>query len=220
MNQDQLSAQKIKEQGLLPLFYYDDAAVCIAITKALYEAGIYSIEFTNRGEMALENFKLILKERDRSMSGLLLGVGTIKTHREAVAFIESGADFLVSPVFDRNICDAAYTHKKFWVPGCTTPTEIHVAQQAGCNFIKLFPGNLLGPSYIEAIQPLFTGLDYVVTGGVDTTEENINAWFKSGVACIGMGSKLITKDLLQSKDYAGLTAKTKDVLAIIKRARK
>jgi 2-dehydro-3-deoxyphosphogluconate aldolase/(4S)-4-hydroxy-2-oxoglutarate aldolase len=220
MSKEQLAVQKIKEQGLLPLFYHDDAAVCIAIAKALYQAGVHTIEFTNRGGRAMENFKLILKERDQSMPGLLLGVGTIKTGTEAISFIESGADFLVSPVFDKGVCDAASSHKIFWVPGCTTPTEINVAQQAGCSFIKLFPGNLLGAGYIEAIRPLFTGLDFVVTGGVDTTEENIRTWFKSGVACIGMGSKLISKDILQSKDYEGLTTKTKEVLATIKKVRK
>jgi 2-dehydro-3-deoxyphosphogluconate aldolase/(4S)-4-hydroxy-2-oxoglutarate aldolase len=217
MNTVQLSGQKIKEQGLLPLFYHDDATVCISITRALYEAGLRCVEFTNRGTKALENFHLILKEREASMPELLLGAGTIKNKNEAISFIHAGADFLVSPVFDSGICDAAQTQKILWVPGCLTPTEINVAQQSGCSLIKLFPGNLLGPGYVKSIMPLFTGLDFIVTGGVEPTEENISAWFKSGVTGVGLGSKLITKNIIRNSDYNGLTAKTKELISIIRK---
>ena len=104
-----------------------------------------------------------------------------------------------------------------WIPGCTTPTEIHVAQQAGCKLIKLFPGNVLGPGFVEAIMPLFRGIDFTITGGVEATEENLRAWFNAGVKVVGMGSKLITKDILKNGDYEGLKAKTKEVLSIIKK---
>jgi 2-dehydro-3-deoxyphosphogluconate aldolase / (4S)-4-hydroxy-2-oxoglutarate aldolase len=215
MNKEVLNSQKIKEQGLLPLFYHDDAEGCIAVTRALYEAGIRCIEFTNRGNRASENFGLMLKERDVSFPGLLLGVGTIKNKSEANSFIHAGADFLVSPVFDSGIREAAQAHKILWIPGCLTPTEINVAQQTGCSLIKLFPGNLFGPGYIEAIMPLFTGLDFIVTGGVEPTEENINAWFKSGVTGVGLGSKLITKNIIQNTGYSGLTIKTKELMSIV-----
>lgn len=215
MTTETSAIQKIKEQGLVPLFYHDDIATCTAVTGALYEAGVRCIEFTNRGAKALEIFGELVKEKNKSMPGLLLGIGTIKTDDEATAFLDAGADFLVSPVFDSSVCDTAYSNKTLWMPGCMTPTEIHVAQQAGCNMIKLFPGNLLTPGFVEAIMPLFTGLDFIVTGGVDTSEENIKAWFKSGVTAIGLGSKLITKSILQDADYEGLKRKTKEVISII-----
>ena len=215
MNKESLTIQKIKEQQLLPLFYHDDITVCIAVTKALYEAGIRCVEFTNRGSKALENFSALIRERNNSMPEMLLGIGTIKNGDEATIFINAGAGFLVSPVFDSSVCDVANLNKILWIPGCMTVTEIHTAQKAGCNLIKLFPGNILGPGFVEAIMPLFNGLDFIVTGGVDTTEENLNAWFKAGVAGVGMGSKLITKNILQNKNYEELKVKTKKVIAVI-----
>lgn len=205
----------IKAQKILPLFYHDESTVCIAICKALYEAGIRCIEFTNRGDNAMQNFTTLVKEKDSSMPELLLGIGTVKSAEDAAAFINAGADFLVSPVFDSGVCDAAYMNKILWIPGCMTPTEIHAAEQAGCTLVKLFPGNTLGPGFAEAVKPLFSNLDFIVTGGVDTTKENLIAWFKSGVAGVGMGSKLITKDILQNKDYEQLKVKTREVIAVI-----
>jgi 2-dehydro-3-deoxyphosphogluconate aldolase / (4S)-4-hydroxy-2-oxoglutarate aldolase len=215
MEREQDVINKIKQQALLPLYYHNDASVCINVLKALYESGIRSVEFTNRGTQAFENFKTLVNERDASMPGLLLGIGTIKTGDDATKFINSGADFLVSPVFDTSVCDVAYMNKILWIPGCMTPTEIHVAEQAGCRLIKLFPGNVLGPGYVEAILPLFKGLDFVVTGGVDLTEESIGAWFKSGVAAVGMGSKLISKTVLQNKTFDDLRKNTAAVMNII-----
>lgn len=217
---EQTALQTIKEQGLLPLFYHDEIEVCLAVTTALYKAGVRAIEFTNRGKNALENFKQLIAAREKQMPGLLLAVGTIKTGDEANKFINAGADFLVSPVFDKDVCDAAYLNKVLWIPGCMTPTEIHTAQQAGCKLVKLFPGNLLGPSFVEAIQPLFTGIDYMVTGGVDTTAENINAWFNAGVTAVGMGSKLISKKILETKAYDQLSNETAKVLQLILSAKK
>ena len=216
--EDQLIQQLIRN-GLLPLFYHDDVNVCVSVANPLYEAGVNCIEFTNRGPKAHENFKELVRLRDEKMKGLLLAVGTIKTGTEAQKFLDAGADFLISPVFDSSVCDTAYLNKTLWIPGCTTPTEIHVAQQAGCKMIKLFPGNMLGPGFVEAIMPLFSGIDFAVTGGVEATEENIGAWFRSGAKVVGMGSKLLTKDILKNGDYDGLKAKTGEVLSIIKKIR-
>jgi len=219
MEREQQIIELVKQQGLLPLFYHDSSDTCVAVTRALYEAGVRCIEFTNRGPQALNNFRQLVRQRDAGMKDLLLAVGTIKTAEHARRFIDAGADFLISPFFDHAVCDEAYLQKVFWIPGCTTPTEIHVAEQAGCTMIKLFPGNTLGPSFVEAIKPLFPDLDFVVTGGVDTTEENIKSWFKSGVCGVGMGSKLISKDVLERGDFQKLEAATKEVLQIIQKLR-
>ena len=217
MQREDQHIQRLKEAALLPLYYHDDPAVCLSVASALYDSGIKSIEFTNRGEQALENFKQLVKLRDKEMKGLLLAVGTIKNGADAQKFLDAGADILISPVFDSSVCDAAYLNKVLWIPGCTTPTEIHVAQQAGCKMIKLFPGNLLGPGFVEAIMPLFSGIDFAVTGGVEATEENLRSWFNSGAKVVGMGSKLITKDILKNNDYDTLRANTKQVLRIIEK---
>jgi 2-dehydro-3-deoxyphosphogluconate aldolase/(4S)-4-hydroxy-2-oxoglutarate aldolase len=220
MEREQQIKQQVKQQGILPLFYHNDSQVCMAVTRSLYDAGIRIIEFTNRGEKALANFKELVLQRDKDMKDLLLAVGTIKTTEHAKQFIDAGADFLISPVFDNAVCDEAYLQKIFWIPGCMTPTEIHMAEQAGCTLIKLFPGNVLGPSFVEAIKPLFSQLDFVVTGGVDTTEENIKSWFKSGVCAVGMGSKLISKKLMEQKDYSTIEKDTKTVLALLQSIKK
>jgi 2-dehydro-3-deoxyphosphogluconate aldolase/(4S)-4-hydroxy-2-oxoglutarate aldolase len=217
MEQEEQLIQELKAIGLLPLFYHDNAETCLAVANTLYDAGVKCIEFTNRGEYALENFKQLVKLRDEKMKGLLIAIGTIKTGSEAQKFIDAGADFLISPIFDSGVCDTVYLNKTLWIPGCTTPTEIHVAQQAGCKLIKLFPGNVLGPGYVEAIMPLFSGIDFTITGGVEATEENISAWFKAGIKVVGMGSKLITKDILKNKDYVTLKSKTIEVISIIRK---
>lgn len=199
----------------MPLFYHDDEAVCRIIVKTLYNAGIRVIEFTNRGPQALVNFNILVKERDHSMPDLLLGIGTIKTANDASEFLEAGADLLVSPIFDSGVCDVAYMQKVLWIPGCMTPSEINVAASAGCNMIKLFPGNVLGTGFIEAVKPVFPGLDFIITGGVEVTEENMRGWFNSGACAVGLGSKLISKNLLEQHNYDAIEALTKQSLQIV-----
>ncbi len=217
MENDTMIKKQIKEQGILPLFYHDSIEVCIAVTNALYQAGIRSIEFTNRGVNAFENFKLLVQQRDKQWQGLLLAVGTIKSVDEANNFFKEGADFLISPVFDMEIFTAAKQCKVLWIPGCTTPTEIYAAEKAGCTVIKLFPGNSLMPSFVEAIKPLFPQIDFLVTGGVDITEDNLKAWFRSGVVAVGIGSKLITSEVLKNELYGDLKITTEQVLSIVKK---
>ena len=214
MTEDQMKAY-VKKVKLLPLFYHDDIAICKEIVKALYTAGIRCIEFTNRGPLALENFKLLLADRNENYPDLVLAIGTIQNQKEAQSFIEAGADFLISPFFDQSIADIAYLHKKLWIPGCMTSTEIHMAEIAGCDLIKLFPGNVLGPGFVTAIKPIFPSLSFLVTGGVDTSKENLTAWFKAGVVGVGMGSKLMSEEVLASKNYTVIETETAKALTII-----
>lgn len=211
---EQLTAV-IKSQIILPLFYHDDETVCLAITDALYAGGIRAIEFTNRGKNALANFKALVDKRDR-LKGLYLGVGTITTAEQATQFIDAGADFLISPVFDATVADTTYLQKIPWIPGCMTPTEIHVAATAGCNLIKLFPGNVLGTSFVQAIKPLFPSLDFVVTGGVEANKQNIELWLKAGVMGVGLGSKFITEEIITNKKFDELTKQTAALLHSLK----
>jgi len=216
MEREAALINQIKNEGMLPLFYHDDVTVCENVLQALYNGGVRCVEFTNRGVHALPNFKHLVSLKS-TMPGLILGIGTIKTPQDATSFIEAGADFLVSPCFDASVADVAYMHKVLWIPGCMTPTEIHVAQKSGATLIKLFPGNVLGPGFVEAIKSLFTGVDFLVTGGVEPTEQNIGAWFKAGVVGVGLGSKLITKDVLANKNYKQLEIQTKELVQLIKK---
>ncbi len=214
MEREEDIINQICNGGLLPLFYHDDITVCKNVVQALYNGGIRCIEFTNRGKNALINFTQLIAFKSE-FPGLLLGIGTIKTSEQATSFINAGADFLVSPIFDTAVADIAYMQKIAWIPGCMTPTEIHVAQQAGCKLIKLFPGNVLGPGFVEAIMPLFSGLRFVVTGGVDVTKESLEKWINSGVEGVGLGSKLITLSILANGEYKQLTSTTSTVVEIM-----
>lgn len=202
----------IRTQGVLPLFFHADPTVCTEVVKALYRAGIRLVEFTNRGPAAYDNFLELVKLKEQGLPDLQLAVGTIRTAEQATRFMEAGADFLISPVFDADVCDAAYLQKIPWIPGCMTPTEIHVAENAGCGLVKLFPGNILGPGFVSAIRELFPGMNFMPTGGVEVNRDNLKAWLDAGVCAVGLGSKLISKSLLENKSYDIIGQQTKEAL--------
>ncbi len=220
METEQYYQDAIREQSLVPLFYHDDPATCTGILQALYSVGIRLVEFTNRGDQALSNFETLVQERDKNMSGLHLGVGTIRTPDQASRFIDLGADLLISPLFDSGICDIAYMQKILWIPGCMTPTEIQTAASAGCVLIKLFPGNLLGPGFVEAVRPLFPGIDYMITGGVEADEANFRSWFHAGAVALGMGSKLITREDADNKNFSAIAERAALLLQWVQQAKK
>jgi len=220
MTKPELIIEGIVQQGVLPLFFNKDESLSIEVLKVLYAAGIRMVEYTNRGEAALQNFKAMRKLADAEMPGMYLGIGTIKTPEMANAFIDAGADYLISPVFDASVCDVAYLNKMLWVPGCMTPTEIHEAEKAGCTLVKLFPGNVLGPGFVGAIKELFPKLKFMPTGGVELEAENLKGWFKSGVVAVGMGSKLITKQILDNRDFDALKRNTEEALTLVADIRK
>ena len=211
--------QLIPQQGILPLYFYKDTDVSIQVLKALFNAGIRTVEYTNRGEAALKNFKEMRRVCDTELKGMYLGVGTIKDAVSAQAFIDAGADYIISPGLVEDAIKVADKNGIFWVPGCMTPTEIIRAEQLGAKMVKLFPGNILGPSFLSAVKELFPNLLFMPTGGVDLDKENISGWFKAGVCAVGMGSKLISKPLLEQKDYAKIEELTREALGIIKSIR-
>jgi 2-dehydro-3-deoxyphosphogluconate aldolase / (4S)-4-hydroxy-2-oxoglutarate aldolase len=188
-------------QGILPLFYYEDVEVSLEVIRTIYKAGIRVLEYTNRGKHAYENFKILSKVLSKEMPDMYLGVGTIKNVSEAEAFADAGAEFIVSPIINPEIAKIAQKYKLLWIPGCMTPTEIYSAQKCGAELIKIFPANVVGPGFISAIKELFPGQLFIPTGGVDLTAENIGSWFNAGVCAVGLGSKLISKDVLENKQY-------------------
>jgi 2-dehydro-3-deoxyphosphogluconate aldolase/(4S)-4-hydroxy-2-oxoglutarate aldolase len=215
MSKSKQIADAIIAQGMLPLYFNADQTVSVDILKAVYKAGVKALEYTNRGEAALANFKKMVEVRNAEMPGMLLGVGTIKNLQTAKDYMAAGADFLVSPGFVKEVADYAVANDIFYAPGCMTPTEIIAAENAGIKFIKLFPGNMLGPEFLSGIKDIFPKLLFMPTGGVDTTRENIEGWFKAGVCAVGMGSKLISKKLMEAKDYGTIETMTKEVLELI-----
>jgi 2-dehydro-3-deoxyphosphogluconate aldolase / (4S)-4-hydroxy-2-oxoglutarate aldolase len=206
----------IIQQGMLPLYFNADETVSVDVLKTIYRAGVKVVEYTNRGEAALKNFTKLIQIRNAEMPDLMIGVGTIKNLAQAESYMNVGADFLVSPGFVKKVATYAVKNNIFYAPGCMTPSEIIAAENAGVKFIKLFPGDMLGPKFLSGIKDIFPNLLFMPTGGVDTTAENIGGWFKAGVCAVGMGSKLISKDLMAAKDYATIEKTTREVLALIK----
>lgn len=208
------------QQGVLPLYFNKDEDVSISVLKALYDAGIRTVEYTNRGEAALQNFKALRRVCDTELTGMHLGIGTIKNAEQAKAFVDAGADYLISPGVVEDAAAVAAQNGLLYVPGCMTPTEIIKAESLGATLVKIFPGNVLGPGFVSAIKELFSGLKFIITGGVEPEEGNLRGWFSAGAAAVGMGSKLITKQILETKDYAKITTLTKDSLQLIQSIKK
>ena len=205
----------IVKQGILPLYFNADENVTIEILRAIYRGGIKAVEYTSRGETAFSNFTKMVEVRNAEMPDMLLGIGTIKNLKQAEEYYNAGADFFISPGFVPEVAAFLKSKEVLYSPGCMTPTEIITAENAGVKFIKLFPGNVLGPSFLSAIKDIFPNLVFMPTGGVDTTKENIQEWFTAGVSAVGMGSKLISKKLMENKDYAAIESETKRVLALV-----
>jgi len=215
MRKTQEITDAIIHQGILPLYFNTDESVSLEVLKSIYKAGINAVEYTNRGDAALVNFKKMAELRNAEMPGLLLGVGTIKNMQHVKDYLAAGADFLVSPGFVPDVAAFCVANDIFYAPGCMTPTEIIAAENAGIKFIKLFPGNIMGTEFLTTIKDIFPKLLFMPTGGVDTTKESIESWYKAGVCAVGMGSKLISKKLMEGKDYTTIENETRKVLGLI-----
>ncbi|WP_291907388.1 bifunctional 4-hydroxy-2-oxoglutarate aldolase/2-dehydro-3-deoxy-phosphogluconate aldolase [Chitinophaga sp. CB10] len=205
-----------RQSGVIPVFYHEDVNVCLEVLQACYEGGLRVFEFTSRGAAARANFKAMLEKKNATMPEMYLGIGTIKNADDAAFFADAGADFIVCPIADP--ATAAVCHEKqiTWIPGCMTPTEISVAEKNGAQLVKLFPGNVLGPGFATAIKPLFPNLKFMPTGGVEPTADSMKSWFDAGVVCVGMGSNLLSKSLIESRDWGGLKEKVMQTFAILK----
>ena len=205
----------IKQQKVMPLYYHDSAAISMQAAWALYAGGIRLIEYTNRGANALKNFNELRKLVDAEMKDLQLGVGTIKSADDAKKFIAAGADFVVAPIVNPEVADVVHQNKLLWIPGCFTNTEIYTAETSGASLLKIFPGGVGGPSYITALKEIFPNLDFMPTGGVEPTVASIHGWLKAGVVAVGMGSKMVSKEILDNGQFEKLTETAKSVLKII-----
>jgi 2-dehydro-3-deoxyphosphogluconate aldolase/(4S)-4-hydroxy-2-oxoglutarate aldolase len=219
MKNKQAILDSILNQGMLPLFFYENPEVSLQVVRTLYKAGVRVMEYTNRAKEAFENFKVLKAAQEKEMPDLYLGIGTIKTGEDAIKFVNAGADFIVAPTVNTDVADIAGKNKMLWIPGCMTPTEIHLAQQHKAVLIKIFPANVLGPGYIAAISDVFRGQLFMPTGGVELNKDNISGWFRAGVAAVGVGSKLITKQILQNQLYDQLYTDTLNALQLLQTAR-
>lgn len=204
----------MRSTGLVPLFTHDDAQEAQEVVEAAYKGGVRVFEFTNRRKNSYDVFVHLLKQREK-YPDLMLGIGTIMDAATTKKFIDAGADFIISPILKLEMAEVCHQHNKHWIPGCATLTEIVTARDHGAEIIKVFPGSVLGPGFVSSIMPVVAGLNLMITGGVEPTEQNLSAWFKAGAMCVGLGSQLFTKDILQNKDWPSLQRKVTDALNII-----
>ena len=207
--------KQMQDSGMVPLFYHHDIEVAKSVLKACYDGGARLMEFTNRGDFAIEIFNQLIKYSIAELPGMILGVGSVTDAAAASLYMLSGANFIVTPVFREDIAVVCNRRKVLWSPGCGSLTEIAQAEEMGCEVVKLFPGSTYGPEFIKAIKGPQPWTSIMPTGGVSTDKDNLKAWFDAGVTCVGMGSQLISKDILANKDYSTLSANVMAALDLI-----
>lgn len=214
---DRLSIyQTMLDTGLVPLFYRADPEVATAVATAVAEGGARILEFTNRGPGALPVFMALRAHIDREDLPLSLGIGSIVDAATGALFVAHGAEFVVGPTFSGELAKLCNRRKIAYLPGCATPTEISQAEEHGAEIVKVFPGTTVGgPGFIKAVRAPMPWSRIMPTGGVDATRDNLQAWFAAGACCVGMGSRLIRRDLLATGDYRALAALTRQVLTWI-----
>ena len=213
-------AQQMKNSGMVPLFFHSDINVAKSVLKACYDGGARLMEFTNRGDFAIEVFKALISYATQELPGMILGVGSVTDAAAASQYMLYGANFVVTPVFREDIAVVCNRRKVLWSPGCGSLTEIAQAEELGCELVKLFPGSTYGPGFVKAIKGPQPWTSIMPTGGVSTEVENLKGWFDAGVTCVGMGSQLISKDIIANKDYAKLENDVKAAFALINKIRK
>jgi len=213
-------AHVMKETGMVPLFYHPNIELGKKVMKACYDGGARLMEFTARGDFSFEVFLELNKFAIKELPGMIMGVGSITDAGAASMFMQMGANFIVTPSLREDIAIACNRRKVLWSPGCGTLTEINRAEELGCEIIKLFPGSTYGPGFVKAIKGPQPWTSVMPTGGVTTEESNLKGWFDAGVTCVGMGSQLISKDILANQDYDLLKQRVSDALSLIKSLRK
>ncbi len=208
-------AQKMAEQGMVPLFYHSDLEVCKSVISACYQGGARLLEFTNRGDYAHEVFGELNKFCAKELPEMILGVGSVTDAGTASLFMQLGTNFIVSASIREDVALACNRRKLLYSPGCGSLTEIGQAEELGCEIVKLFPGSVYGPGFIKAIRGPQPWTSIMPTGGVSPDYDNLKKWIDAGATCVGMGSKLMAKDANGNFDYEKIESLSKQALSFI-----
>ncbi|AXT50251.1 bifunctional 4-hydroxy-2-oxoglutarate aldolase/2-dehydro-3-deoxy-phosphogluconate aldolase [Aquimarina sp. BL5] len=213
-------ATVMEKTGMVPLFFSSDIELSKKVLKACYDGGARLMEFTARGDFADEVFGELTKYAIKELPGMIMGVGSVTDAASASRFMALGANFIVTPVLREDIAIVCNRRKVLWSPGCGTLTEITRAEELGCEIVKLFPGDIYGPQFVKGIKGPQPWTNIMPTGGVSPTKDNLSSWFNAGVTCVGIGSKLISKEIITNKDFNKLEQKVREALDIINKVRK
>lgn len=209
----------MQQTGLVPVFYHADAAVAKQVLKACYDGGVRAFEFTNRGDFAQEVFAELVKYAAAELPGMILGIGSVVDPGTAALYLQLGANFVVGPIYNPAVVPVCNRRLVPYCPGCGSASEVSAAQEAGCDLCKVFPGDVLGPAFVKGLRAPMPWSRLMVTGGVKPERANLEAWFKAGVTCVGMGSNLFPKDVIAAGDWPRITALCQDALQIIQEVR-
>ena len=207
---------KIAAAPMVPVFYHKDVEVCKNVIKACYAGGVRAFEFTNRGDFAHEVFGELSKWAAVECPELALGIGSVVDAPTAALYLQLFANCVVSQLFNKGIAVVCNRRSVTYCAGCFTPSEIGAAQEVGCDFTKVFPGDVVGPNLIKGLMAPMPWSKIMVTGGVAPEKENLEKWFKAGVFCVGMGSKLFPKEVIAAQDWAAISAKCQECFEAIR----
>ncbi|HVN57487.1 MAG TPA: bifunctional 4-hydroxy-2-oxoglutarate aldolase/2-dehydro-3-deoxy-phosphogluconate aldolase [Bacteroidales bacterium] len=208
---------RIREAGIVPIFYHRDPDICKGVIKSCFDAGLKVFEFTNRGDFAHELFSDLIKWAEKQVPGMIMGAGTIIDPATAALYIQTGANFIVSPIMNTEMAKVCNRRKILWIPGCGSLSEISQAEESGAEIVKIFPGLAAGgPDFIRAVKGPCPWSSIMPTGGVEPTMENMGEWFSAGATCVGIGSNLFTKDLVTAKDWKRLTKRVAAAVKMVK----
>lgn len=206
----------MKETGLVPLFFSQDVELSKQVLKACYDGGARLMEFTARGDFAHDIFGELTKYAIKELPGMIMGVGSVTDAASASLYMALGANFVVTPVYREDIARVCNRRKVLWSPGCGSLTEIAQAEEMGCEIVKLFPGDSFGAKFIKNIKGPQPWTNIMPTGGVSPEKENLKSWFEAGATCVGMGSQLISKDIIDQKDFKTLEDRVRWTIETIK----
>lgn len=208
----------MRNTGMVPVFYHSDANIAKQVLKACYEGGVRAFEFTNRGDFAQEVFAELVKYATTECPDMIVGIGSIVDAATAALYLQLGANFIVGPCYNAEICKVCNRRLIPYIPGCGSVSEINNAQENGCLVCKVFPaGNVGGPSFVKNIKAPMPWSMLMVTGGVEPTTESLTAWIKAGVTCVGMGSKLFPNEVIAAGEWEKITALCRECLDTIQK---
>jgi 2-dehydro-3-deoxyphosphogluconate aldolase/(4S)-4-hydroxy-2-oxoglutarate aldolase len=210
----------ILADGMVPLFYNSNLETSRQVAAAFSEGGSHVLEFTNRGDFAIEVFTALIKDCAKSHPDLIIGVGSVDDAPTAALYMAHGANFVVGPTFAEEIARLCNRHKVAYMPGCGSVSEIATAEEWGAEIVKVFPGESVGgPGFVKALLGPRPWTRLMPTGGVTSEEENLRAWFNAGVACVGMGSNLVRSEWVKGGNFQAIRETTQSALDLIRKIR-
>ena len=221
---DHTKAQVLDQINQTPFFVFFnhvDPDICQKVVSACYDGGIRIFEFTSRIENAFEVFSELRPWAGREFPDMVFGAGTVYDASTAERYINMGADFIVAPTVDDEVGVTCQRHEICWIPGCLTPSEIYHAEKTGAAIIKIFPIVASGgPDFIKAMHGPSPHTRFMPTGQLKPTEDSLKPWLEAGAFCVGLGSGLVSREIIQSGDFNKLTNLCANTLQIIYKHRK